>query len=185
MCGQILVQSMVTSVPLSYDILVSLFYDSHPCTSVSLRRHFSLLSHCCHSASHTKRHRGLFWSPGSGDHRRVDLRALPPLFPKCILRQRQTRASCLRISKASSLSLARLSSMTHVVAVKPCTNIGRVRAGVSESLRVERIQIIPEGAISAETIDERMRIDTRYGPTAKLSNCILTNSQSSGGRRSS
>ena len=30
------------------------------------------------------------------------------------------------------------------------------------------MQIMPEGVFSAEMIDERVRIDTRYGTTAKL-----------------
>ena len=38
-----------------------------------------------------------------------------------------------------------------------------------------RCEGLPEGNISAEMVDERMRIDTRCGPTAKLLSSTLTN----------
>lgn len=91
--------------------------------------------------------------------------ALVPAAPT-ILYPNDNSSSMLRsIEEAADQEKAQLIHSAFVF-IKPHANTNRVRALVSEAFRERGIRVVSEGAISAETIDEQMLIDTHYGAIA-------------------
>lgn len=104
---------------------------------------------------------GHAYAPGSEGISRASV----PVAPTIVYRNNNPAAHLPAMEEAADQEKAQ-SVHSAFVFIKPHANTASVRALVSEAFRERGIRVVSEGAISAETIDEHMLIDTHYGAIA-------------------